>query len=371
MKTRIINWAHKTARLSACDNKPLSRILASIQYANYKKGKPIPGIDVDALLQTFVPEEKRADGDELARIVKEMLYCRYYYQIGGKEYFLYHFSELTDKARKQYVGFYELMGYYEALNATGRPEVFANKELTYETFQSFFHREVLCCYDQSGKEAFLRFLEKYRACIFKPLNRYGGKGIRRLEITETQDAESLYAQVQNRMPFVLEELIDQDPGIAALHPQSVNTVRYLTFYYHDKLYRIQAVLRIGQGDSTVDNATSGGVYALIDVETGVLKGPARSFLGECCETHPDTGIRFEGFQIPRWDELNELLEQVARVLPEQKQVGWDFALSKTGWVLVEGNTMPGIVSIQSSDLSHGLRRTLADTFGQAIRVKQY
>ena len=39
----------------------------------------------------------------------------------------------------------------------------------------------------------------------------------------------------------------------------------------------------------------------------------------------------------RWDELLEYAEQIHRKVPHHKYVGWDFALSDKGWMLVEGN----------------------------------
>lgn len=50
-------------------------------------------------------------------------------------------------------------------------------------------------------------------------------------------------------------------------------------------------------------------------------------------------------------------------MPEQKQLGWDFALSKNGWVMIEGNAMP---SIQGFDLDHGMRKLLRDSFGTVV-----
>ena len=107
---------------------------------------------------------------------------------------------------------------------------------------------------------------------------------------------------------------------------------------------------------------------MIDTDMGILKGPARSFAGELYEFHPDTGVYFQGSLIPRWNELNELLEKIVRVIPGQKQVGWDFALSKDGWVLVEANTSP---ALQSFDLTHGLRKLVAETFGQVVPVAKF
>ena len=155
--------------------------------------------------------------------------------------------------------------------------------------------------------------------------------------------------------------------MAQFCPTSVNTIRYNTFYHNGKLTRLQAVIRMGHSGSYVDNATSGGLYALINTQTGRILGPARSDAGEEFVQHPDTGIAFEGTCIPQWDQLNDLLEEIVRVVPEQKQVGWDFALSTKGWVMIEGNTYP---RLQGFDWRHGLRPMITEVFGEAIPVRR-
>ena len=47
---------------------------------------------------------------------------------------------------------------------------------------------------------------------------------------------------------------------------------------------------------------------------------------------------YKGWRIPRWNELIETAENLFReCLPENKYIGFDFALTDNGWVLIEGN----------------------------------
>jgi D-alanine-D-alanine ligase-like ATP-grasp enzyme len=78
------------------------------------------------------------------------------------------------------------------------------------------------------------------------------------------------------------------------------------------------------------------------METGIIDSPATSQKQEKYFSHPDTGVKILGQSIPRWKELMQLVEELVRVVPEQKQVGWDFALTNQGWIVVEGNDRPGI-----------------------------
>ncbi len=297
--------------------------------------------------------------------IKEILYARAFYAIEYNEYFLYRFYQLKDAERRKYVGIYELGCYYKMLDQLGRPEIFNHKEKTYEVFRVFFGREQVCIRTHEEEQAFVSFVDRHPSCILKPTNWLGGHGIQIIRLSETMTPKDAWEKFRQCCPFVLEELIEQAQEMGTFYPDAVNTIRYNTFFYAGKLTRMQAVLRTGRGGSYVDNASSGGIYALVDTETGKILGPARSDLNELFERHPDTGVRFEGNYIPRWNELNDLLEKVVRVVPEQKQVGWDFALSKNGWVMVEGNTNP---ALQSFDFDHGLRELITDTFGMVIPI---
>ncbi|MBR5930456.1 MAG: hypothetical protein IKZ95_00350, partial [Lachnospiraceae bacterium] len=291
------------------------------------------------------------------------LFSQLYYQIRDREYFLYHFEDLSDEGRKKYMGHYELMGLYRQLNKKGNPELFTEKSKTYEMFKPFYKRDVLKADNNTQREEIIEFILDHNPCVLKPLKDYGGKGIHLINVNDRKDAESIYESYSSLLPFLLEEKIEQDPEMAIFHPQSINTIRYNTFFYDDKLIRLQAVFRIGQGGSFVDNASSGGIYAVVDTETGIIKSAARSYKGECYLIHPTTGEQIIGRHIPRWDELNQLLEEIVRIVPEQKQVGWDFALSTQGWIMVEGNAWP---DMQSFDCENGMRNELLEIYSECL-----
>ena len=305
--------------------------------------------------------DKRTKRNALFRL----FFARFFYASSYAEVFLYGLDGHVDQNKLNYVCEIELYHYYRLLNKLGAQMVFWKKEKTYERFHDFYGRELIYFSSAAQKEEFLSFFRRHSSGIIKPSDQYGGIGIEILRITNDTDPEQLWEKSCTKMPFVLEELIEQAPEMNSFYPDAVNTVRYVTFFHNGELTRMLAALRLGRGGSVVDNATSGGIYTLVDTETGRIKGPARSDLNELFEKHPDTGIRFEGSTIPRWEELNALVEKVVRVVPEQKLVGWDFALSKDGWVMVEGNSTP---ALQSFNLDHGMRAEITGLFKEVIPV---
>lgn len=344
-----------------------ARIVSYIPYFKYVFTGKIPSY-TRSIFDVFIDKEKQSDRSVMKKLIRELFFCRYYYQITEREYFIYQFENLSEQGRHQYVGVRELKTLLRQLNMSGQPQIIDHKEKTYDHFQPFFHRDALLINMASQQNDFVSFLVNHSPCFLKPLNSHGGLGIQRLEASDSQSAEKLFEQYTDKRPFLLEEAIHQSPEMAIFHPQSINSIRYNTFFYNGHLTRMQAAIRIGRGQSYVDNATSGGIYALVDIESGLVITPARSENGERFLFHPDTGVQILGAQIPRWNELNALLEQIVRVIPEQKQVGWDFALTPDGWVLIESNSMP---AIQSFDFDHGMRKLISDTFGQVIPVQRW
>ena len=118
---------------------------------------------------------------------------------------------------------------------------------------------------------------------------------------------------------------------------SVNSVRIPTFRTKDGIQIFGTFMRMGREGSVVDNAGAGGIFVRIDETTGQIISDGYTENGEVYVQHPDSKVNFKGFQIPKWDDLRSLAIQCHKDLFEHKYIGWDFALTDNGWVLLEGN----------------------------------
>lgn len=156
--------------------------------------------------------------------------------------------------------------------------------------------------------------------------------------TRGLDASSLLLRLLNeyKRGFVAEELIHQAPEMSILHPQSVNTMRICTINYGDKVELIHSYLKCGTGGAIVDACGVSRISCGVDLSSGKVISAKDGFGAECTE-HPDTSIKLIGFEIPRWEEVKTLAKKVAQVIPDNRFTGWDFALTPSGWVMVEGN----------------------------------
>ena len=153
---------------------------------------------------------------------------------------------------------------------------------------------------------------------------------------------------------IFEKQILQHPDMAKFNPDTVNTIRVLT--YKNKI--IAATVRFGGKGCFVDNISKGGLAVNVDVETGKLsEWGMRKYDFEHCTEHPDTHERFVGQVVPMWNDAKAIVERCMKFMPYFGCVGYDVAISKDGPLIVEINTGAGIGLSQI-----GMERGLANKF---------
>ena len=176
--------------------------------------------------------------------------------------------------------------------------------------------------------------------------------------------------------YLIQSFIRQHPDMAALHPQSINTIRLLTVrsLKDGQIHVMPSILRIGTGDSIVDNTSQGGLAVGIDMESGYLKqyGFYKPDFGREVEEngniialfkedeHPDSHIRFANFQIPYFQEVVSQARYYHSLMPSLHSVGWDIAIGEDGPIFIEGNDNWEITGPQTCN--GGLRKEFEEYF---------
>lgn len=322
--------------------------------------------EVDRAVETFRPNLDRSEKVQIAGKVRDAMRENL---ISAEEYFLYDFEHASNELRREFVGDIEwaiLCARIYSQNPSS--EAMFSKYETYFAFQDFFAREVIQVdLDARGGGALNRLLDFMRRnaqAIVKPDRKSRGEGIFIANVVDEASLDEVVKRIKGLGPCVLEGLIKQSDGTAQFHPGSVNTVRCAT-YMHEAAGQelIFAVLRMGRGSSIVDNGGSGGICAAVDPESGLVVGLGTTEQGERFKEHPDTRVPIVGQTIPRWEDLERTVGQLARVIPGQRYVGWDLALTDGGWVLVEANA-GGQIEICQMSLRRGMRDVVERTLGR-------
>lgn len=274
---------------------------------------------------------------QLREYTYDMVYSLHRFGCMFDEYFLYDYPNLNTQGRESFITDKIRWDFYARMNLDENKELFNNKRKAYERFGSFYHRELMEVLGDDDADAFRAFVQRHSRFIVKPIDGSGGKGVYITSAERYPSLDAMFADIRKNGPVVLEELICQSQEMAALHPASLNTVRVPTLKLKDRVVVFRPFLRIGCGDSVVDNAASGGVFIAVDAATGICNTEGVDEFGNRYLRHPDTGVVLPGFQIPRWEEAVALANQLAQVVESNHYVGWDLALTDDGWIMVEGN----------------------------------
>lgn len=178
-----------------------------------------------------------------------------------------------------------------------------------------------------------------RVIIKQSVDSEGGKGVVFYD-SEKEGNEKLFFCLKLKN-FVVQKVIQQHSELAKLHPQSINTVRIMTLFFENKVHVLSTVVRMGVGDSKVDNASSGGIVCGVN-DDGSLKNRAFDVKANQYDVHP-SGVHFESVTVPNFEECKSLCIKLAtRFIQFSRLISWDFAIGTDGHpILIEANLSYG------------------------------
>lgn len=286
----------------------------------------------------------------------DMVYCLHRYGLSFQDYCIYGLHNKSEHSRRQFVADKLRYHYCDILNGKDVSELMTDKYACYTAYRQFFKRKVVPVLSNRDKEEFLEFIKENDSIVYKPLTDHSGHGISLVKTREI-DTERWFDETVSERPGIVEELIIQGSEMSRLNPKSVNTCRVMTFTIGEKANIIGVTLRIGVGDSMKDNAGSGGIYASVDPESGILQSDAKNYNNRHYLFHPTTKTEIAGFRLPEWDEAKNLIQKMATSRTGTTLAAWDIAYSDKGWCMVEANEN-GDWGIIQSNLERGKKKEL-------------
>ncbi len=291
-------------------------------------------------LNTMLDVVKKKCGHSKPRTFASMLWCALRYGAGYYDYVMFGFYNMNGRQRDTYLTRVRNKKVCELMNDDTFSDEFDDKLRFNVRFAPFLHRKTLNV-ETTTVEELTDFLSGQESFFAKPNRGTCGSGIEKLNTADFATPEALLSYLREKKLNVLEEVIVQHEEMAALHPASVNTLRILTDRVGDVVHIAYVVVKIGRNGGVCDNSGQGGVICRVDESTGKICSVATDDYFNVYETHPNTGIRFEGYQIPMLDAAIELAKEAAWVVPQTCHVGWDVAITPDRPVLIEGNDYPG------------------------------
>ena len=187
-------------------------------------------------------------------------------------------------------------------------------------------------------------LVKFEQALFIKVSQgsCGGRGVKFVSQTNGKDiVEDFKKFIRNKKDVVVQRVIKQHPELSRVGESSLNTLRILSLLNEKEVKIYSSILRMGIGNSKVDNASSGGIICGIE-EDGRLKDPAYTMYGEKFNCHPTTNVKFSDVVIPSFDKALNLVKDLHPMIPDFRLVSWDIAINSSGEpILLEVNLCMG------------------------------
>jgi hypothetical protein len=287
----------------------------------------------------FLKYVSKKEGISRIRLILDMTDSVIRYNIAPLDYFYFRFYALSRVSRDSYAGTGYMYEYQKKMNPPGSRQVLADKKLFLDHYRDIIHRKFLTAENLNSHPELLAQIKKSASGRVVLKNSLGQVGAE-VEIFDSSEknTDEVLTHMRNQRYDLLEQYVVQHRKLMELSPSGLNTVRIVTQLHNGKVVILAARLRISV-NSPVDNMAAGNLAAPLDIDSGIVMGPAvySDITKQDCEIHPVTGIQITGFAVPYWTQIIELVSQAALRASGNKSIGWDVAVTDQGPELIEGN----------------------------------
>lgn len=285
-----------------------------------------------------------------ATIFADVVYSYFRFGAWTNNYFEYQFWKKSTRKRDEFLTWKRARKFINDVNGTAHSPIFRQKHQFLGEFKDYINRDWLYVPDATYEEM-VKFFNGHSYLMQKNDQGMFGIGVSKICGKDIDDMEAYY-DYATKNDILLEEYIEECNELKCLHSTSLNTIRVMTLCDKstNKVAILGAVLRMGNGGAVVDNARSNGLFAKIDVETGIVKTKAVDFDGDAYIVHPYSGQQVLGITIPEWKNVKQVCKKAALKHKEVSLVGWDVVVrednGKKYVELIEGNDRPGVPTLQ-------------------------
>lgn len=189
--------------------------------------------------------------------------------------------------------------------------------------------------------------------MVKPLEGFCGWGIFHLRCEsgklivkgEEISIEKLKEMVSKGRYLIQDYITNQHEDMNRLYPNAVNTLRITVAREADGLRVMGRMGMLGAHGTDCSNWHFGGVSVNLKKD-GTLDKYGYCKIDKMITAHPDTGVVFEGYKIPYFDEAIALAKRATECFYGICSIGWDVVITTDGPILLEGNDDWGVVAHQ-------------------------
>ena len=146
----------------------------------------------------------------------------------------------------------------------------------------------------------------------------------------------VYSMSNDTDTILVEQRLIVHPDLAPFSYDALADIRIINFNHSN----IMAMLRLPTKESGGKaNLHQGGIGVGIDLKNGY--GNGATYLGNYIKQHPETALKFDQIKLPFWEEICELTQKTAKLLP-LNYLGFDWVVTDEGPYILELNARPGL-----------------------------
>ncbi len=222
-----------------------------------------------------------------------------------------------------------------------------------------------CFYNEAGQ--ILSFgqakalLESESSFVIKPAI-YSGEGVDIFfyERKKHRDIDLQHLMHSYKTNYIVQEVAGQHRVLASIHPESLNTIRVISFLFQGEVHISSSILRMGVSGSRLDNVSTGGMACPIQPD-GSLAPKALNRQSQWSATHPG-GTVFREIKIPSYQHVLAAIRTAHQSIPHFRIIGWDFSVDEVGDpVFIEYNGAPGMNQVSCGPLFGDLTESVLNT----------
>jgi len=266
------------------------------------------------------------------------------------------FISINDIEKPGYLSEYIYYSFIEPrLNVSSMAGAYSDKNIYQKIFPSLHHPRTVLRYINgryydadythlSKTEARHRLLEYKDMMIIKPsINSGRGRNIYKVtaenSMINLNESTKEFDDLAQICPegFIVQEMLEQHPDLSKFHPESLNTIRITTFRFQQDITVLSAILKMGNHGHYLDKMAFNGLSCGID-SSGTLFSNALDNHFKKQTQHPESGVFFQGFHIPGFQNVCDIVTNTHKQLPYFDIISWDVAISpESKPVLIEIN----------------------------------
>ena len=294
----------------------------------------------------------------------EILFCCFAYGFEPDEFFSYNLRDRNPVERKSFMSDRDTMIMIFQMNDRSDISLFNDKAETYEFYKDYYGRQAIAINNSEDFGAFEAFIKGKECIVKKAVHEAMGRSIELIDLKDWKGKEkALFEKLLQQGKMLIEERVIQADCMREYNASSVNTVRCITFATNSGIIVPYAFFKTGRNQSFVDNGGAGGIFIGIDVKKGITSTDGYDEMGIRYEEHPNSHKPFKGFVLPYWEQVVAMSKELSAKVPSIKFVGWDFAYTDAGWIVIEGNGMSQLIGPQST-FQRGIKAEISSIMSQ-------